>query len=133
MNRTIYSCLVACFIFISCDTNKPSNSPSSGSDPVMSTQNGNKETPPAPPQNQEQPPLPGSGTPPPGQTNGPNKPPAIDRSNLPKDCYDAAKADAKMMCPDLYEPVCGCDGVNYSNECEAKKLGVLKWTAGRCK
>jgi hypothetical protein len=33
-----------------------------------------------------------------------------------------------------YSPVCGCDGVTYSNSCEAwRHHGIVKFTMGECK
>jgi hypothetical protein len=35
-------------------------------------------------------------------------------------------------CYMVYDPVCGCDGVTYGNDCQAHCAGVKSWTPGEC-
>ena len=36
------------------------------------------------------------------------------------------------VCIEFSEPVCGCNGITYDNECYAEKSGVSNWIEGEC-
>jgi hypothetical protein len=36
------------------------------------------------------------------------------------------------VCIEISEPVCGCNGITYDNECYAEKSGVSNWIEGKC-
>ena len=52
---------------------------------------------------------------------------------LTQNCIDSSLIDPDMICMDIYDPVCGCDQVSYSNACYATyAAGVTFFTPGPC-
>lgn len=47
-------------------------------------------------------------------------------------CIDPDLIDPDGVCQLNIDPVCGCNGVTYQNECWARIAGVTKWTHGPC-
>ena len=48
-------------------------------------------------------------------------------------CVDPSLIDSSAICFEIYDPVCGCNDVTYSNACYAVNFGgVTSWTPGEC-
>jgi len=47
-------------------------------------------------------------------------------------CVDVSLIEPNKACTKEYRPVCGCNGITYSNTCLAEGAGVTLWTDGEC-
>ena len=49
------------------------------------------------------------------------------------ECIDETKIDELALCIEIYEPVCGCNGITYPNICYASSFGgVTSFIDGAC-
>ena len=49
-----------------------------------------------------------------------------------EDCQANASQDPTLVCIQIYDPVCGCNNMTYSNACIAKSWGVNQFSQGAC-
>ena len=54
-------------------------------------------------------------------------------SNVYEDCIDESEISDDTYCMEIYDPFCGCNRENYSNDCYAEKAGITDWIEGECK
>jgi len=48
-------------------------------------------------------------------------------------CIDESIIDELSVCIEIYQPVCGCDGITYPNTCYAANFnGITSYTDGAC-
>tara|TARA_B100001287_G_C22540087_1_gene461688 strand:- start:119 stop:385 length:267 start_codon:yes stop_codon:yes gene_type:complete len=47
-------------------------------------------------------------------------------------CIDSNLTGNSDECIEIYDPVCGCDGITYDNYCVADSSGVTSYVPGEC-
>ncbi len=47
-------------------------------------------------------------------------------------CIDSNLIGNSDECIEIYDPVCGCDGITYDNYCVADSSGISSYVSGEC-
>lgn len=47
-------------------------------------------------------------------------------------CIDSTLINDSIVCIEVYDPACGCDGVTYPNSCHAYEAGLTSYIEGNC-
>ena len=56
-----------------------------------------------------------------------------DKEKIDELCIDKSLIDIYSACIEIYQPVCGCDGITYPNSCYATTFnGIVSYTEGEC-
>ena len=56
-----------------------------------------------------------------------------DKENNDENCIDESLIDVTSACIEIYDPVCGCNGITYPNSCYAITFnGIKSFTKGAC-
>jgi len=56
-----------------------------------------------------------------------------DKEKMDELCIDENLIDKFSACIEIYQPVCGCDGITYPNSCYATTFnGIVSYTEGEC-
>ena len=56
-----------------------------------------------------------------------------DKENNNGNCIDKSLIDNMSFCIEIYDPVCGCNGITYPNSCYAINFnGVKSYVGGAC-
>ena len=56
-----------------------------------------------------------------------------DKENNDENCINESLIDVTSACIEIYDPVCGCNGITYPNSCYAITFnGIKSFTKGAC-